>query len=108
MTMALGGGLGRRLDRPPGGVGPGRFQHVVVEEWRSRAEARTARNWRRARRSLRGLLAWRQSGFQRRTGQLPGLSVAPGCRVRPLTIAAFGPAAVRWRGAWRIACCSIW
>lgn len=98
MTMAMGVASVADLTGRPVGLALGASSNVVVEEWHGRARARTARHLEESAQIVRGLLAGDKVDF---TGELAScrgyrlrLDPVPG----PLTIAAFGPAAVRVAG----------
>ena len=98
MTMAMGVASVADLTGRPVGLALGASSNVVVEEWHGRARARTARHLEEAAQIVRGLLAGDKVDFCGELASCRGyrlrLDAVPG----PLTIAAFGPAAVRVAG----------
>ncbi|MCB1730711.1 MAG: LLM class F420-dependent oxidoreductase, partial [Halieaceae bacterium] len=98
MTMAMGVASVADLTGRPVGLALGASSNVVVEEWHGRARARTARHLEEAAQIARGLLAGDKVDFSGELASCRGyrlrLDAVPG----PLTIAAFGPAAVRVAG----------
>jgi probable F420-dependent oxidoreductase len=98
MTMAMGIASVADLTGRQTNLALGASSNVVVEEWHGRPWHRTARHLEESAQLVRGLLAGEKANF---TGELAScngyrlrLDAAPG----PLTIAAFGPAAVRVAG----------
>jgi probable F420-dependent oxidoreductase len=98
MTMAMGTASVADLTGRPVGLALGASSNVVVEEWHGRARARTARHLEETAQVVRGLLAGDKVDFSGELASCRGyrlrLDPVPG----PLTIAAFGPAAVRVAG----------
>ena len=98
MTMALGAASVADLTGRPVALALGASSNVVVEEWHGRERARTARNLEESAQIVRGLLAGDKVDFSGELASCRGyrlrLDAVPG----PLTIAAFGPAAVRVAG----------
>jgi len=98
MTMAMGVASVADLTGRQTNLALGASSAVVVEEWHGRARARTARHLDETAQIVRGLLDGEKVDF---SGELAGCK---GYRLRldavggPLTIAAFGPAAVRVAG----------
>lgn len=98
MNMAMGAASVATLTGRPVGLALGASSNVVVEEWHGRARARTARHMEETAQIVRGLLAGEKVDFNGELASCRGyrlrLDAVPG----PLTVAAFGPAAVRVAG----------
>jgi probable F420-dependent oxidoreductase len=98
MTMAMGAASVAALTGRPVRLALGASSNVVVEEWHGRARARTARHLDEAAQIVRGLLSGDKVDFSGELASCRGyrlrLDPVPG----PLTIAAFGAAAVRVAG----------
>ena len=95
MTMAMGTASVAALTGRPVGLALGASSNVVVEEWHGRSRQRTARHLDETAQIVRALLAGEKVDFSGELASCRGyrlrLDAVPG----PLTVAAFGPAAVR-------------
>lgn len=98
MTMAMGAASVAALTGRPVGLALGASSTVVVEEWHGRPRQRTAKHLDETAQIVRGLLAGEKVDFSGELASCHGyrlrLDAVPG----PLTVAAFGPAAVRVAG----------
>lgn len=98
MTIAMGTASVAALTGRPTAVALGASSNVVVEEWHGRDRARTALHLDESAQIVRGLLAGEKVDFSGELASCRGyrlrLDAVPG----PLTVAAFGPAAVRVAG----------
>lgn len=95
MTMAMGTASVADLTGRHVGLALGASSVVVVEEWHGRERTRTARHLAETARIVRGLLDGEKVDFRGELARCSGYRLrleAPGT---PLTIAAFGPAAVK-------------
>jgi len=94
LTMALGIASVAQLTGRPATLAIGTSSTVVVQEWHGRPRTRTARHLEETAQILRGLLDGEKVDFQGELASCRGyrlrLDPVPG----PLTVAAFGPAAV--------------
>jgi len=94
LTMAMGIASVAELTGRPAALAIGASSTVVVEEWHGRPRTRTARHLEEASQILRGLLNGEKVDFPGELASCRGyrlrLDPVPG----PLTVAAFGPAAV--------------
>ncbi len=94
LTMALGIASVAQLTGRPAALAIGASSTVVVQEWHGRPRTRTARHLEETAQILRGLLDGEKVDFSGELASCRGyrlrLDPAPG----PLTVAAFGPAAV--------------
>jgi len=98
MTMAMGIAsvadlTGRRVS-----LALGASSTVVVEEWHGQARKRTARHLDETAQIVRGLLAGEKVSFTGEMASCEGYRLRLDAVDSPLTIAAFGPAAVRAAG----------
>lgn len=98
MTMAMGIASVADLTGRQTSLALGASSTVVVEQWHGRARTRTARQLDETAQIVRGLLNGEKVDFSGETASCRGyrlrLDAVPG----PLTVAAFGPAAVRVAG----------
>ncbi len=98
MTLAMGTASVADLTGRPVRLALGASSNVVVEEWHGRARAHTARHLDETAQIVRGLLTGEKVEFSGELASCRGyrlrLDAVPG----PLTVAAFGPAAVRVAG----------
>jgi probable F420-dependent oxidoreductase len=98
MTIAMGTASVAALTGRPTAVALGASSNVVVEDWHGRDRARTAKHLDESAQIVRGLLAGEKVDFSGELASCRGyrlrLDAVPG----PLTVAAFGPAAVRVAG----------
>ena len=95
MTMAMGAASVASLTGRPTRLAIGTSSTVVVEEWHGRARSRPAKHLRETAIILRGLLNGEKVRFEGEMARCNGYRLrldAPGAHV---TVAAFGPAAVR-------------
>ena len=95
MTMAMGIASVADLTGRPTGLALGASSTVVVEQWHGRARARTAKQLDETAQIVRGLLAGEKVDFSGETVSCRGYRLRLAAVHSPLTVAAFGPAAVR-------------
>jgi len=95
MTMAMGIASVADLTGRQTGLALGASSTVVVEHWHGRARARTARQLDETAQIVRGLLAGEKVDFSGETASCRGYRLRLAAVHSPLTVAAFGPAAVR-------------
>lgn len=98
MTMAMGAASVAELTGKPVGLAIGASSVVVVQEWHGRTRKRTAKHLAESAQILNTLLAGEKAAFEGELASCKGYRLrldAPHC---PLTIAAFGPAAVKAAG----------
>jgi len=95
MTMAMGIASVADLTGRQAGLALGASSTVVVEHWHGRARARTARQLDETAQIVRGLLAGEKVDFSGETASCRGYRLRLAALHSPLTVAAFGPAAVR-------------
>jgi probable F420-dependent oxidoreductase len=95
MTMAMGIASVADLTGRPTGLALGASSNVVVEHWHGRARARTATQLDETAQIVRGLLAGEKVDFSGETASCRGYRLRLAAVNGPLTVAAFGPAAVR-------------
>ena len=95
MTMAMGVASVAALTGRPVGLALGASSNVVVEEWHGRERARTARHLAETAQIVRGLLRGDKVDFQGEMASCSGYRLRLDAPHSPLTVAAFGPAAVR-------------
>jgi probable F420-dependent oxidoreductase len=95
MTMAMGIASVSDLTGRPANLALGASSAVVVEEWHGRERKRTARHLGETARIVRTLLAGEKADFQGELASCKGYRLRLDGPHTPLTVAAFGPAAVR-------------
>ena len=95
MTMAMGVASVADLTGRQVNIALGASSTVVVEEWHGRARARTAKHLEETARIVRALLAGENVDFSGELASCKGYRMRLEAMPGPLTIAAFGPAAVR-------------
>jgi len=95
MTMAMGIASVADLTGRPTGLALGASSNVVVEHWHGRTRARTALQLDETAQIVRGLLAGEKVDFSGETASCRGYRLRLAAVSGPLTVAAFGPAAVR-------------
>ena len=95
MTMALGIASVTDLTGRPARLALGASSVVVVEEWHGRQRLRTARHLGESASILRGLLDGEKVDFEGELASCKGFRLRLDAPKTPLTVAAFGPAAVR-------------
>jgi probable F420-dependent oxidoreductase len=95
VTMAMGIASVADLTGRQTGLALGASSTVVVEQWHGRARARTARQLDETAQIVRGLLAGEKVDFTGETASCRGYRLRLDAVDCPLTVAAFGPAAVR-------------
>lgn len=95
MTMAMGIASVADLTGRQASLALGASSTVVVEEWHGRQRARTARHLEESAQIVRGLLAGEKVDFAGELASCRGYRLRLAAVDSPLTIAAFGPAAVR-------------
>ncbi|MBP6724801.1 MAG: LLM class F420-dependent oxidoreductase [Halioglobus sp.] len=95
MTMAMGIASVADLTGRPTRLALGASSNVVVENWHGRARARTATQLDETAQIVRGLLAGEKVDFSGETASCRGYRLRLSAVDGPLTVAAFGPAAVR-------------
>ena len=95
MTMAMGIASVADLTGRPTSLALGASSTVVVEEWHGRARARTARHLDETARIVRGLLDGEKVNYSGDLASCEGYRLRLDPVQSPLTIAAFGPRAVR-------------
>lgn len=98
MTMAMGVASVADLTGRQVSLALGASSTVVVEQWHGRARARTARHLDETAQIVRGLLAGEKVDFSGEMASCKGYRLRLDAVTGPLTIAAFGPAAVRVAG----------
>lgn len=95
MTLAVGTASVADLTGRRVGLALGASSTVVVEEWHGRERARTARHLAETAQIVRGLLDGEKVEFQGEMARCSGYRLRLDAPRSPLTIAAFGPAAVK-------------
>jgi probable F420-dependent oxidoreductase len=95
MTMAMGVASVAALTGRQTGLALGASSTVVVEQWHGRPRERTARQLDETAQIVRGLLAGEKVDFSGETASCRGYRLRLDAVNGPLTVAAFGPAAVR-------------
>ena len=95
MTMAMGIASVAALTGRATGLALGASSTVVVEEWHGRERKRTAKHLGETARIVRGLLDGDKVDFQGELASCKGYRLRLDATHSPLTVAAFGPAAVR-------------
>lgn len=95
MTMAMGIASVTDLTGRQANLALGASSTVVVEEWHGRERVRTAKHLGETARVVRGLLDGEKVNFQGELASCRGYRLRLDAAHGPLTIAAFGPAAVR-------------
>jgi probable F420-dependent oxidoreductase len=95
MTMAMGIASVADLTGRRVGLALGASSEVVVTEWHGRERARTAKHMAETARIVRGLLDGDKVDFRGEMASCEGYRLRLDATHSPLTIAAFGPAAVR-------------
>jgi probable F420-dependent oxidoreductase len=95
MTMAMGIASVADLTGRRVGLALGASSAVVVEEWHGRPRLRTARHLEETARIVRGLLAGEKVSIEGELASCRGYRLRLDPVPAPLTVAAFGPAAVR-------------
>ena len=98
MTMAIGAASVSELIGRPARLALGASSVVVVEEWHGRERLRTAKHLAETARILRGLLDGEKVDFEGELASCKGYRLRLDAPGTPLTVAAFGPAAVRVAG----------
>ena len=98
MTMAMGAASVSELTGRPARLALGASSVVVVEEWHGRERLRTAKHLAETARILRGLLDGEKVDFEGELASCKGYRLRLDAPGTPLTVAAFGPAAVRVAG----------
>ncbi len=95
MTMAMGVASVADLTGRQVNIALGASSTVVVEEWHGRARQRTAKHLEETAQIIRGLLQGEKVDFSGELASCKGYRMRLEAMPGPLTIAAFGPAAVR-------------
>jgi len=95
MTMAMGAASVRAVTGKPVGLAIGASSIVVVQEWHGRERHRTARHLAESAQILRGLLAGEKVSFDGELARCKGYRLRLEAPLSPLTVAAFGPGAVK-------------
>jgi probable F420-dependent oxidoreductase len=95
MTLAMGIASVADLTGRPTSLALGASSVVVVEEWHGRERVRTAKHLAETARIVRGLLAGEKVEFHGELARCSGYRLRLEAPRSPLTVAAFGPAAVR-------------
>ena len=95
MTMAMGIASVADLTARPARLALGASSVVVVEEWHGRQRLRTAKHLGESARILRRLLDGEKVDFEGELASCKGYRLRLDAPATPLTVAAFGPAAVR-------------
>ena len=95
MTIAMGAASVTALTGRPANIALGASSVVVVEEWHGRERARTATHIDETARILRTLLDGEKADFEGELASCKGYRLRLDGPGTPITIAAFGPAAVR-------------
>lgn len=98
MTMAMGIASVADLTGRKASLALGASSTVVVEEWHGRQRVRTARHLDETAQIVRGLLQGEKVGFSGELAACKGYRLRLDAVDSPLTVAAFGPAAVRVAG----------
>ena len=98
MTMAMGAASVADLTGRSTRLALGASSVVVVEEWHGRQRQRTAKHLGESARVLRGLLDGEKVDFEGELASCKGYRLRLDAPGTPLTVAAFGPAAVRVAG----------
>ena len=98
MTMAMGAASVADLTGRSARLALGASSVVVVEEWHGRQRQRTAKHLGESARVLRGLLDGEKVDFEGELASCKGYRLRLDAPGTPLTVAAFGPAAVRVAG----------
>lgn len=95
MTIAMGAASVSNLTGRDTSIALGASSMVVVEEWHGRERARTATHIDETARILRSLLDGEKAAFKGELASCTGYRLRLDAPGTPITIAAFGPAAVR-------------
>jgi probable F420-dependent oxidoreductase len=95
MTLAMGIASVADLTGRPTGLALGASSTVVVEEWHGRERTRTAKHLAETAQIVRGLLRGDKVNFQGEMASCSGYRLRLDAPHSSLTVAAFGPAAVR-------------
>jgi probable F420-dependent oxidoreductase len=95
MTLAMGIASVADLTGRPTGLALGASSAVVVEEWHGRERVRTARHLAETAQIVRGLLDGEKVDFRGELARCSGYRLRLEAPRTPLTVAAFGPAAVK-------------
>jgi probable F420-dependent oxidoreductase len=95
MTLAMGIASVADLTGRPTGLALGASSTVVVEEWHGRERIRTAKHLAETTQIVRGLLRGDKVNFQGEMASCSGYRLRLEAPHSQLTVAAFGPAAVR-------------
>ena len=98
MTMAMGIASVADLTGRKASLALGASSTVVVEEWHGRHRVRTAKHLDETAQIVRGLLQGEKVGFSGELAACKGYRLRLDAVDSPLTVAAFGPAAVRVAG----------
>ena len=98
MTMAMGVASVADLTGRKASLALGASSTVVVEEWHGRQRVRTAKHLDESARIVRGLLQGEKVDFSGELAACKGYRLRLDAVGSPLTVAAFGPAAVRVAG----------
>lgn len=98
MTMAMGVASVAQLTGRKVGLAIGASSVVVVQEWHGRERKRTAKHLGEAAAILKPLLAGEKANFDGELASCKGYRLRLAAPLSPLTIAAFGPAAVKVAG----------
>lgn len=100
MTMAMGTASVADLTGKPVGLAIGASSVVVVQEWHGRERKRTAKHLAESAQILKTLLAGEKTAFDGDLASCKGYRLRLDAPHSPLTIAAFGPAAVAAAGCY--------
>ncbi len=95
MTLAMGIASVADLTGRPTGLALGASSTVVVEEWHGRERVRTAKHLAETAQIVRGLLDGEKVDFRGELARCSGYRLRLEAPRTPLTVAAFGPAAVK-------------
>ncbi len=95
MTLAMGIASVADLTGRPTSLALGASSAVVVEEWHGRERVRTARHLAETAQIVRGLLDGEKVDFRGELARCSGYRLRLDAPRTPLTVAAFGPAAVK-------------
>lgn len=98
MTMAMGTASVASLTNKPVGLAIGASSVVVVQEWHGRERKRTAKHLAESAQVLRTLLDGEKASFKGDLASCNGYRLRLDAPHSPLTIAAFGPSAVKAAG----------
>ena len=95
MTMAMGIASVAHLTGRQTSLALGTSSNVVVQEWHGRARARTSKHLGETAQIVRGLLSGDKVDFEGEMASCKGYRLRLDAASNPLTIAAFGPSAIR-------------